>query len=173
MVDRHQTPPPERPGRTQVSQREPEVHPFVGSDQHDLPGDPPASAPQAYDRAGLLNDPPPADRIGAPVSPHAQRNPKDRVPRHGPALILEDRVRALCPDPEEAEARTVLAYATAIGMHYSGIPREELRDGLAAAKALLPACIRSGNRPPNSGPAISNQNCEGSPVARGAQRTSQ
>lgn len=39
---------------------------------------------------------------------------------------LRSQMRRLCPDPREAEARSLLAYAAAIGMRYAGFPTDEL-----------------------------------------------
>jgi AcrR family transcriptional regulator len=50
---------------------------------------------------------------------------------------LRTQMRALCPDPREAEARSLLAYAAAIGMRYSGIPAAELGDAGRDAVELI------------------------------------
>ena len=39
---------------------------------------------------------------------------------------LRRKMHELCTDPREAEARTLLAYLTAIGMHYAGISMVDL-----------------------------------------------
>lgn len=50
---------------------------------------------------------------------------------------LRTQMSALCPDPREAEARSLLAYAAAIGMRYSGIPAAELGAGRQDAIDLI------------------------------------
>jgi AcrR family transcriptional regulator len=52
---------------------------------------------------------------------------------------LRTQMNALCPDPREAEARSLLAYAAAIGMRYSGIPAAELGAGRQDAIDLITA----------------------------------
>jgi AcrR family transcriptional regulator len=52
---------------------------------------------------------------------------------------VRGRMRALCPDPREAEARSLIAYLSAIGLRYAGVSLADLDDVRRDAVALITA----------------------------------
>lgn len=59
---------------------------------------------------------------------------------------LRRQMRRICPDPDEADARSVLAYAAAIGLHYAFADLASLAKARRDAIRLItsPGSLRSG-----------------------------